>query len=239
METIKMIEAIVVCAVLGYLIGGVNPAYVLAKIKGFDIRTEGSGNAGASNATIMLGKKAGVICALFDIFKAYFAVRVSMRLYPLLKIAGIITGACCILGHIFPVFLNFRGGKGLASLGGVLMAYNLRFFFGLLLAELVLVLVVDYICIVPTSGSFIFAVVLAIQSGILYAMSFAPVVLVIFMRHRDNFRRMHYGVEARVSYLWRKQKEIDRLEKNWYALSDEIRMSFPDYTLPGHSKVVK
>ena len=60
---------IMVCIIIGYLIGGINPSYIFAKVKGFDIRSKGSGNAGASNAIITIGKKAGVFCAFFDIFK--------------------------------------------------------------------------------------------------------------------------------------------------------------------------
>lgn len=221
----SFIGPILACALLGYSIGCINPAYILSRIKGFDIRNTGSGNAGASNATIAMGKKAGLFCAIFDIFKAYLTVKISVRLYPLLRLAGIIAGVCCILGHMFPIFMNFQGGKGLASLGGMLLAYNAKVFISLLVVELIVVLVTDYICVVPTSGSLLFLMYL-ITEGALLAITFAPVVYVIIIKHKENFRRIKYGIEAKVSYLWNKTAELKRLQDNWDKLTDEERESF-------------
>ena len=221
----SIICSILVCALLGYAIGCLNPAYALSRIKGFDIRDTGSRNAGASNATIAMGKKAGLFCALFDIFKAYLAVKISIRLYPLLRLAGIIAGVCCILGHMFPIFMNFQGGKGLASLGGMLLAYNAKVFISLLVVELIVVLVTDYICVVPTSGSLLFLMYL-VTEGMLLAITFVPVVYVIIIKHKENFRRIKYGIEAKVSYLWNKTAELKRLQENWDKLTDEERESF-------------
>ena len=221
----SFIGPILACALLGYSIGCINPAYILSRIKGFDIRNTGSGNAGASNATIAMGKKAGLFCAIFDIFKAYLTVKISVRLYPLLRLAGIIAGVCCILGHMFPIFMNFQGGKGLASLGGMLLAYNAKVFISLLVVELIVVLVTDYICVVPTSGSLLFLMYL-ITEGALLAITFAPVVYVIIIKHKENFRRIKYGIEAKVSYLWNKTAELKRLQDNWDKLTDEECESF-------------
>lgn len=222
----NLILQIITCMFVGYLIGGINPSYILAKMKGFDIRSKGSGNAGASNAMITIGKKAGVVCAVFDIFKGYLAVKIGIRMYPVLKIAGMITGVCCVLGHIYPVFMNFRGGKGLASLAGIVLAYDIRVFVMLFMFELVLVLVVDYICIVPISGSFLFMLILAFQCGGMYSLCFLPIVVVVLYKHKENIKRIQYGVEARVSYLWKKDEEIARLQSNWDMLTDEQRDSF-------------
>jgi len=219
---------ILLCMLLGYAIGGINPAYILAKAKGFDIRSTGSGNAGASNAVITMGKKTGIFCALFDIYKGFLAVRLGIQFFPLIKVAGLLAGTCCILGHIFPVLMKFRGGKGLATLGGVVFSYDMTTFFWLLMFEIVLVLIVDYICIVAVSGSMIFTMLLLNQNGFIYALCFAPVVVAVFYRHRENFRRIKYGVEAKFSYLWRKNEEILRLQKNWDMLTEEQKASFED-----------
>lgn len=112
----NQLYTVLLCVCIGYCVGIINPSYILSRMKGFDIREKGSGNAGASNATLVFGKGVGILCALFDIFKAYIANRVSISLYPQLKEAGIITGSACIIGHMFPVTMNFRGGKGLACL---------------------------------------------------------------------------------------------------------------------------
>lgn len=76
---------VVLCSLIGYLIGNINAAYILSKLKGFDIRDRGSGNAGASNAIITMGKKAGLISAIFDISKAAIAASVAVYIFPKIK----------------------------------------------------------------------------------------------------------------------------------------------------------
>ena len=112
------------CVLISYLIGTVNPAYLFGKRKGVDIKNEGSKNAGASNAVILLGKAIGIICALLDIGKACFAIHFCRRLFPTLANVFAISGTACILGHIFPFYMKFKGGKGLACLGGVVLMYD-------------------------------------------------------------------------------------------------------------------
>lgn len=201
------------CAFMGYLIGIINPAYIIAKCKGFDIRQRGSGNAGASNAVITIGKKAGAVAAVFDIFKAYTAFEAAMVLFPTFALAGETAGVFCILGHIFPIHMNFRGGKGLACLGGVILAFNSHLFLILLTAELILALIVDYICVVPITASILFPMIyLAATKSIGGALLFSLIAAVILAKHVENLRRIRNGTEARFSFLWNKEEEIDRLQ---------------------------
>ena len=102
-------------ALIGYGFGNINPAYIISRIKGFDIRQRGSGNAGASNVALTIGKKAAVLTALFDIFKSAAANVIVYKLFPELPCSHILGGAFCILGHIFPVIMGFRGGKDLPA----------------------------------------------------------------------------------------------------------------------------
>ena len=92
---------------LGYCFGTINPAYIISGMMGFDIREKGSGNAGASNVMLMIGKKAGAVTALCDIAKAAAASLIAAKMFPSLISAKIIAGTACILGHIFPVQLGF------------------------------------------------------------------------------------------------------------------------------------
>lgn len=200
------------CILYGYLLGTVNPAYLFSKAKGFDIRDRGSGNAGASNAIIMLGKAIGVFCALFDIFKAFLAFKTASYLFPMVKMAGILAGFGCIIGHIFPVWLGFRGGKGLACLGGVILAYSWKLFVVLLAVEVVLALVLNYICVVTISVSIIFPVIYGFQTGDMIGLTAMLVIMVVVLfKHRDNVRRILKDEEVHLSYLWNKQAEIERL----------------------------
>lgn len=206
---------VMACLVIGYFMGTVNPSYIIGRMRGMDIRTEGSGNAGASNAIIMMGKAVGALCALFDIFKAYAAYRVCTLLFPSLEPAGVLAGAGCMLGHIFPVWMGFRGGKGLACLGGTILAYDWKFFFLILCAEILLVLAVGYICVVAISASVVFPVVYAIGGGEAAGIiALAALAVVIFFKHRENIRRIIEGRELRISYLWNKDGELDRIGAN-------------------------
>lgn len=203
---------IFLCAAIGYLIGGINPAYLIAKYKGFDIRKRGSGNAGASNAVITMGKKVGVISAILDIVKAYLAVLLAGLLVPSIPLAKVVAGVSCIIGHIFPVFMRFRGGKGLASLGGVILAFHPLVFLILLTVELVIVLIVDYICIVPITASVAFPIIyMSMTKDKIGAILYGLLAIVIFYKHIENLKRIRSGTEAHFSFLWRRKKEIERL----------------------------
>lgn len=209
------------CAVFGYLIGGVNPSYIIARIKGFDIRKKGSGNAGASNAVITMGKAIGISSAIFDILKATAAFLLAPLLFPDLALAAVIAGASCIVGHIYPIFMRFKGGKGLACLGGVILAIDWRFFLILLAAELILVFVVDYICFVPITASFILPLVYGFfgdggkqwlihgENGWPAAAVLGAACLVILFRHVENIRRIINGKEMHLSFLWSKNKDAE------------------------------
>ena len=206
------------CALIGYLIGNINPAFIISKLKGFDIRERGSGNAGASNAVITMGKRAGLFIALFDISKGIIASLIGIHLFPQINCAKILSGSFCILGHIFPFLMKFHGGKGLASLAGVILAFNPHLFLVMLLFEIVLGFSVDYVCIVPISGSVIFTIVYAFMTGDPFGtVLLATVSLVILYKHIENINRILEGKEAHISFLWHKEQEIARLTKNTEA----------------------
>ncbi len=198
----------ILCIVIGYLMGGINPAYIIGRLRGIDIRKQGSGNAGASNATVVMGRGVGIFSALFDIAKAVLAVVICSLLFPNLSSAGVLGGCACILGHIFPVFMGFRGGKGLACLGGAALALDWKVFLILISLEIVIVLIVDYICIVPMTGSVLFTAVYAWRTGnIEGSVALALVSAVILWKHRINIRRIRSGEEVHFSYLWTKKKK--------------------------------
>lgn len=205
----------VLCVLGSYLIGCINPAYIIGRARGFDIRKQGSGNAGASNAFITMGKLAGLFSALFDILKAWLAVHFAPMLFPALPLAREAAGVSCILGHMFPVFMKGRGGKGLACLGGMILAFDWRFFLILLGVELVVVLVTNYICFVPTTASVIFAVyyVIRTEQWVGAALLFFAAA-VILIRHLGNFKRIRLGTEAHFSMLWNRRAETERIARN-------------------------
>ena len=210
-----MVISVLLCILLAYLIGSINPAHLIGRLNGADIRELGSGNAGASNVVIHYGKLAGLFAALCDVFKATFAVHLCIRLFPLLTFAREIAGVCVILGHIFPWYLHFRGGKGLACLGGVILGNSVKVFVILLILAIVIALVTNYICIVPITMSIAYPVLYVVLTGsIVGGAVYLVMPAVICWKHRENLQRIKDGTEARFSYLWDKDKEMDRLQHN-------------------------
>ena len=206
----------VICAFMGYILGMVNPSYLLAKRYGIDIRRRGSGNAGASNALLVFGKLRGALCALFDIGKAAGVVCLARVLYPGDGTAFSVAAVACILGHVFPFYMGFRGGKGLACLAGAVLAYDPRLFGILLAAEVVVLLVTRYICFVPMTASVAFAIIYGVTTrdvpGILL---WTVASAVIQFRHNGNIRRILRGQEIRINYLWNKEGESQRMRENY------------------------
>lgn len=200
---------------LGYGIGCINPAYLIARSRGMDIREEGSGNAGASNAIITMGAKTGAVCAFFDIFKAVFAIRLAELLFPGVRIAREIAGVACILGHIYPVQMKFRGGKGLACLAGTVIAYDWRLFMAMFVVALICAFIVDYICIVPIGASIAWPLIYLIHSESLAGAALLTVAsMAMIYKHMENLERIQKGTEAHFSFLWKRDAEIERIKNN-------------------------
>lgn len=205
---------IIIIMLVSYVVGSFNLSYFLSKMKGYDIRQHGSGNAGASNVVIMMGKKAGIIVALVDIFKAFLVCTVAMKVFPDMVFIGPLAGACAIFGHIFPFYLKFRGGKGLASLGGTILALDPKMFVVLLAIAIVLAVVINYICVVPMSISIVFALAYGYTRHSLSSFIILMVAAVVInLKHRENISRIKAGTEARFSLLWDRKSEAERLGK--------------------------
>lgn len=142
------IVEVMVSALIGYLLGCFQTAYIVGRVvKRIDIRTQGSNNAGASNVTMVLGWKYGAITAFADVFKASLAVILVGTIFPGSKELVFIAGASAVLGHIYPFFLKFKGGKGAASLIGMLLAIDLKIAIIAILTIVIITLVIDYIAL--------------------------------------------------------------------------------------------
>ncbi len=188
---------VLLCLLLGYLLGCVSPAYFLSRRRGFDIRTKGSGNAGASNTAVLMGWRFGILVALADVSKGAGAVLAARALFPDLGGAGLIAGAACVLGHIFPFYLRFRGGKGFASYMGMALAFNWKT--GLVLAAVAVVITVvsDYIAPATMATVILFPLhLLPGRTAPLPLWLLGAVALVVFWKHLENFRRIARGQEV-------------------------------------------
>lgn len=179
-----------------YLLGSSNLALYLFKWKKVDTRNNGSGNLGASNATVLLGWSAGIAVAIHDIGKAAVSVIFARILFPNLEYAGAAAGVACVLGHIFPFYLKFRGGKGFASYLGMTLALNWKFALVILVLVGIAMVVTDYI----VAGTTLTILSTPIYMGIIthnliLALILCIATAVIIYKHRDNYVRIWNGTE--------------------------------------------
>ena len=139
-----------VIIVLSYMVGIISPSHLITKhLKKIDIRDVNSKNAGTSNVAITLGLKYGVLVGLFDILKGLIPVLVVRLVFPENDILWAVAGLSAILGHIYPIHMGFRGGKGTATFGGVCFGLFPLVTFGLLILFFIVLIISDYI-VIPT-----------------------------------------------------------------------------------------
>ena len=186
----------VIVILLSYILGSSNMAKYLAAIKRVDLTAGGSGNLGASNAVILMGWGAGVLTALHDIGKSALAVILARLVFPDAPYIGAAAGVAAVLGHIFPFWMKFKGGKGFASYLGMTLALNWKFAIAVLLLVVVVTLITDYIVAATTTT----IVLVPVGLGILTQSWILPLILliaslVIAWKHRENYIRIYNGTE--------------------------------------------
>lgn len=179
-----------------YLLGCSNLTYYIARAKGLNVRDKGTGNLGASNATILIGWGAGIAVAIHDIGKATLAVVLANFLFPEAPHIGAVAGVASVLGHIFPFYLGFRGGKGFASYFGMVLGLNWKFALILGVVIIAVTLISDYIVL----GTFTTISASPIVLGLLSGSLVLPLILlvgsaVILYKHRENIVRLRNGTE--------------------------------------------
>lgn len=214
---------IIAVAVVSYLIGSINFSIILSKIIGKkDIRESGSGNAGATNMLRTYGKKMGVITLLLDVLKGIAAILLAMYLRKIiwngnilyeqhamgdyLEILPYIAGVCVILGHNFPLYFGFKGGKGVAtSLGVVLM---LDWKVGLIVAVIAIAImaITRYVSLGSIIGGAMFIAIEIVKAIIMHEYNIIQLVCVIIIgglliaRHHANIKRLLNGTENKLSF---------------------------------------
>jgi glycerol-3-phosphate acyltransferase PlsY len=200
--------------IISYLIGSIPTGLVLAKVTGGeDIRKSGSGNIGATNVTRLLGKKLGILTLLGDVLKAvvpmlaahWYFVKSGISVSPEeLDIAVSLCGGAAFIGHLFPLYLNFRGGKGVATALGVFIVLEPL----AVLASLFLFVAVVYFSGFVSAGSLLVSALLTLWIWLLggspYHVFLAFFIgVLIWFKHADNIRRLLTGAEK----SWKKKKD--------------------------------
>lgn len=183
---------------LAYFVGSIPFAFLLSRHRGIDLRQVGSGNVGASNVLRTIGVRSAVLAMCLDAIKGALAVLVAQRLAtgPAAPVAA---GLASIIGHIYPVWLRFRGGKGVATAAG---AFAVLTPLALAVASLVFVLAV-WVTRYISVGSITAAITLAVAASAsevpgVVSVGAAMAAIIIVQRHRDNLARLRAGIERRV-----------------------------------------
>lgn len=182
---------------VSYLIGAFPTAYILAKlVKGVDIRTLGSGNMGATNVWRNIGKTSAIITLIIDIFKGWIVIYIAKMFFYGQDVVQVFAGIFAIIGHSFPVYLNFKGGKGVATSGGVFLALAPKAIGLALPIFVVLVAIFKYISLgsIISSLSIPFFVLIFGYNVSVFWFS-CLIAGVVLIRHKTNIKRLFNGVE--------------------------------------------
>lgn len=190
----------VIAIIISYLLGSISFSYLAGKmLRGIDIRQHGSGNAGATNTLRVLGKGPGMTVFLLDIFKGVLAVWIGGWLAADALTLQILCGIAVIIGHNWPIFFNFKGGKGIATTIGVMLTLS---FWPVIIAGLIAIAsiaVTRYVSL----GSLLFAALLPICAAVMHApkavLWISLIVAVFaFVRHRTNIVKLLNGKENKL-----------------------------------------
>lgn len=209
-----MAELLIKC-IIGYFLGSVSGSLILGKFTGVDIRNSGSGNAGGTNALRTQGLKFGIAVLIIDIGKGFLAGwGLSVIPFPASATAVIISqqqcamiyGSAAILGHVYPIYFRFKGGKGAGTLVGVILGIQPGLILPTLAVWLTCVLLSGYVGI----STILAAVSVPILENILYGSESPPLFILfascwasfILLTHRSNILRMMNGTENRFEKLW-------------------------------------
>ncbi|MBD3107327.1 glycerol-3-phosphate 1-O-acyltransferase PlsY [Bacillus sp. AGMB 02131] len=193
---------IVLVLLLAYLIGSIPSGLWIGKIfYGIDIREHGSGNLGGTNTFRTLGKKAGFAVTIMDVLKGTLATLLPVFFGIDAELHPLITGTTAVVGHMFPIFAGFKGGKAVATSGGILLGYAPILF----LIIFVVFFISLYICKYVSLSSMICAVAALIVTIIMRDIPLIIVVAVlttfILYRHRANIKRIKDGTEPKVKWI--------------------------------------
>lgn len=211
-----MVIRIIIVALIAYLIGSINFSIIFTKkFKGFDVRERGSGNAGSTNTLRVAGKKVAILTLICDILKGVVAIALAILIGTIAKdsnnsqaILAQIAGVFVIIGHTFPVFFGFKGGKGVATSLGVLLLINWQI--GLIC--LVFALVIMAMSKMVSLGSILAAVLFPIlcifinQNFIIDGSHFSYIIFglvlaaIVIFNHRSNIKRIFSGKENKLSF---------------------------------------
>ena len=209
-----LLGGVLLSIIIPYLIGSINPAIIFSRL--FfkdDIREHGSGNAGTTNTLRTYGKRMAALIFVLDFIKAIIAVFIGYLILPYQVGGGAIAGIFVILGHAFPIYYKFKGGKGVACLAGVVLVLSPISF---------LILILLFVAIVAMSRFVSLGSIMCVMLWPVIHFAFYPldawtciasiiIMIIIVFMHRENMKRLMSGKESKISF---KKKKPENTEDN-------------------------
>ena len=203
--------AYIIVAVIAYLLGSISFSVIISKkIAGFDVREKGSGNAGSTNVLRTVGKKAAVLTLICDVLKGVVAVLIATLVGKIWKeldgaLLVQLAGIFVIIGHTFPIFFKFKGGKGVATSLGVLLITNWQIGLICLVFALVLMALTRMVSVGSIGAAILYPVltIFITQNYIVtgnYIISSIIIAVLVVFNHRSNVKRLLSGTENRINF---------------------------------------
>ncbi|MBS5857063.1 MAG: glycerol-3-phosphate 1-O-acyltransferase PlsY [Clostridia bacterium] len=203
----------IVVAIIAYLIGSINFSVIFSKkMAGFDVREKGSGNAGTTNMLRSVGKKAAAITLICDILKGVVAILIAMFIAWAFKVENAsllvqIAGIAVVLGHTFPIFFGFKGGKGVATSLGILIMSNWQIGLICLVFGVVLIALTRMVSLGSCAAAVLFPVLTLfinehyiVSQGSSYLIYSIILAVIVLFNHRSNIQRILSGKENKISF---------------------------------------
>ena len=203
----------VITAIIAYLIGSVNFSVILSKkMAGFDVREKGSGNAGTTNMLRSVGKKAAALTLICDVLKGVVAILIAMFIGWAFKVENQsllvqIAGIAVVLGHTFPIFFGFKGGKGVATSLGILVMSNWQIGLICLVFGVLLIALTRMVSLGSCAAAVLFPVLTLfitdnyiVSQGSGYLIYSIILAVIVLFNHRSNIKRIMAGKENRISF---------------------------------------
>lgn len=203
----------IVVAIIAYLIGSINFSVIFSKkMAGFDVREKGSGNAGTTNMLRSVGKKAAILTLVCDILKGVVAIVIAILLGNIFNaqdksLLVQISGILVVIGHTFPIFFGFKGGKGVATSLGVLLMSNWQIGLICLVFALVLMILTKMVSVGSIGAAILFPVLTLfirdnyiVAEGTNYFIFSVILAIIVVFNHRENVKRLLSGKENKINF---------------------------------------
>lgn len=206
--------AYIIIAIIAYAIGSINFSVIISrKMAGFDVREKGSGNAGTTNILRTVGKRAAIVTLICDILKGVVAILIAWIVGKIAKNADAvllvqIAGLLVVIGHAFPIFFEFRGGKGVATSLGVLLTMNWKIGLICLIFAVVIIAVTRMVSMGSIGAAILFPILtlfikehyIVEATGFKYFVFGILLALLVIFQHRENIKRIKNGKENKLSF---------------------------------------